>query len=330
MRKSLHLAFRRSILMKYRHQIRILLAILLAFGFQDLAYGQFTQPYLMKEGLTAMKKSVADSGWKNPVLTTIATIGDTTGLGQAGSLLGNGFDMKNGKSTLWVYVLSIVDASGNPATKLLAYIKVAFLGLQQVPLPADAIPSDVPFQPQDSIPTSSVLNSDAIVAKLNANEDYQSFIKANPASKSSFIVLFTSPVEFPGTPFTAGSPLWNFNFSDPADTLAPTLTCFTHAVTGETICFAPDFTSVKEDLASQDQMNMLVHPIPQGINGVLLLPKSESSRISLEITDLMGRTVYSVQDINSSQLTLPILSSGIYMARLHNEHGISSLRFIQQ
>ncbi|MGA1307002.1 MAG: T9SS type A sorting domain-containing protein [Candidatus Kapaibacteriota bacterium] len=316
--------------MKYRLCITSFFAVIALFAMQDKAIAQFTQPYLMKEGLTAMKKAVADSGWKKPVLTTIVTIGDTTGLGQAGALLGNGFDMKTGRSTLWVYVISIEDAAGNPATKLLAYIKVPIIGMQQVPLPADAVPGDVPFQPQDSIPAASVLNSDAIVGKVAANVDYQSFIKENPKAKSSFIVLFTSPIEFPGTPFQAGAPLWNFNFADPADTLAPSLTCFTHAVTGETVCFGSEPTSVKEELASNDELSMLIHPIPQGMNGTILISSQCAAHSSLEITDLMGRTVYSQSHIESSQLTLPVLPSGVYMARLQHPHGISSLRFIQQ
>jgi hypothetical protein len=320
----------RNYVMKYRLCITSFFAVIALFAMQDKAIAQFTQPYLMKEGLTAMKKAVADSGWKKPVLTTIVTIGDTTGLGQAGALLGNGFDMKTGRSTLWVYVISIEDATGNPATKLLAYIKVPLIGMQQVPLPADAVPGDVPFQPQDSIPTASVLNSDAIVGKVAANADYKSFIKENPKAKSSFIVLFTSPFEFPGTPFQAGAPLWNFNFADPADTLAPSLTCLTHAVTGETVCFGSEPTSVNEELASNDELAMLIHPIPQGMNGTIVISSQCAAHSSLEITDLMGSTVYTQRNIETSQLALPSLSPGVYMARLQHAHGISSLRFIQQ
>ncbi|MFZ9815676.1 MAG: T9SS type A sorting domain-containing protein, partial [Candidatus Kapaibacteriota bacterium] len=51
---------------------------------------------------------------------------------------------------------------------------------------------------------------------------------------------------------------------------------------------------------------------------------------SLEITDLMGSIVYTQRNIETSQLALPSLSPGVYMARLQHAHGISSLRFIQQ
>jgi hypothetical protein len=143
--------------MVLRRFIRIVIAFALFLCLQDYAIAQFTQPFLMKEGLQSVKKVAADSGWKRPILTTVATIGDTAGIAAgAGGLLTTAFDMKTGRSPVWIYILGVEDASGNSATKLLAYIKVPILGLQQFPLPADAVPGDIPFQPQDSIPTALV------------------------------------------------------------------------------------------------------------------------------------------------------------------------------
>lgn len=318
--------------MVHRQFIRILLAFALFLCLQDYANAQLTQPFLMKEGLQSVRKAAADSGWKNPILTTVATIGDTTGIGGGtGGLLTNAFDIKTGRSPVWIYVLGIEDASGNSATKLLAYVKVPFLGLQQFPLPADAIPGDVPFQPQDSIPTAAVLNSDAIANKVNANATYQSFIKENPKAKSAFIVLFTSPFDIPETPFTAGAPLWNFDFSDQADSLAPSLGCFVHGVTGETICFESGFTSVNEEHNQITQARLQTHPIPQGLNGILQLPNNADGQATfIEIHDLMGKSVFSVKSSDNTLITLPLLPPGVYIARIQDANGISSLRFIQQ
>ncbi|MCE2754565.1 MAG: T9SS type A sorting domain-containing protein [Ignavibacteriae bacterium] len=304
----------------------------LLFGITSNVSAQFTQPYLVKEALPNVKKAATDSGWVNPTITAIATIGDTTGLGQAGALLGGGFDLKSGRSTLWVYIVSIIDGTGNTATKLLAYIKVPILGFQQVPLPADAVPGDIPFQPQDSIPTSSMLNSDAIATKINANETYQKFSKDNPKAKSSFIVLFTSPFDIPETPFSAGTSLWNFNFADQSDSLASSMSCFVNAKSGETICFeSGEIVSVNEDESLLLNMKMNVHPIPHGMNGTLVLP-SELTSGHLDIIDLFGRTVYSVEHIQavSQSIQLPQLMPGVYVARLNQEGTYSSIRFIQQ
>ncbi|MFM7543991.1 MAG: T9SS type A sorting domain-containing protein [Ignavibacteria bacterium] len=318
--------------MVHRQSIRILLAFALFLCLQDYANAQFTQPFLMKEGLQSVKKVAADSGWKSPILTTVATIGDTSGIGGGtGGLLRTAFDMKTGRSPLWIYILGIEDASGNSATKLLAYIKVPILGLQQFPLPADAVPGDVPFQPQDSIPTALVMNSDGIVNKVNANATYQSFIKENPKAKSAFIVLFTSPFDIPETPFTAGAPLWNFNFSDQADSLAPSLTCFVHGVTGETICIDAPFTSINEERDQIAHASLKIHPIPQGMNGILQFSNIDTDQsVFVDVTDLMGRSVYSSQSTDKSFITLPLLSAGVYIARIQDASGISSLRFIQQ
>ena len=318
--------------MVLRRFIRIVIAFALFLCLQDYAIAQFTQPFLMKEGLQSVKKVAADSGWKRPILTTVATIGDTAGIAAgAGGLLTTAFDMKTGRSPVWIYILGVEDASGNSATKLLAYIKVPILGLQQFPLPADAVPGDIPFQPQDSIPTALVLNSDAIVNKVNANATYQSFIKENPKAKSAFIVLFTSPFDIPETPFTAGTPLWNFSFSDRADSLAPSLSCFVHGVTGETICIDAPFTSINEENNNIAHASLKIHPIPQGMNGILQFSNNHTDQsVFVVVSDLLGRTVFSSQSTDTSFMTLPLLPAGIYIARIQDASGISSLRFIQQ
>lgn len=318
--------------MVLRRFIRIVIAFALFLCLQDYAIAQFTQPFLMKEGLQSVKKVAADSGWKRPILTTVATIGDTAGIAAgAGGLLTTAFDMKTGRSPVWIYILGVEDASGNSATKLLAYIKVPILGLQQFPLPPDAVPGDIPFQPQDSIPTALVLNSDAIVNKVNANATYQSFIKENPKAKSAFIVLFTSPFDIPETPFTAGTPLWNFNFSDQADSLAPSLSCFVHGVTGETICIDAPFTSINEENNNIAHASLKIHPIPQGMNGILQFSNNHTDQsVFVVVSDLLGRTVFSSQSTDTSIMTLPLLPAGIYIARIQDASGISSLRFIQQ
>ncbi|MBM4150648.1 MAG: T9SS type A sorting domain-containing protein [Ignavibacteria bacterium] len=315
--------------MLHRQFTRILLVFALFLCLQDYANAQLTQPFLMKEGLQSVKKAAADSGWKSPILTTVVTIGDTTGIG--GGLLTTAFDMKTGRSPIWIYILGIEDARGNSETKLLAYVKLPFLGLQQFPLPADAVPGDIPFQPQDSIPTALVMNSDGIVNKVNANATYQSFIKENPKAKSAFIVLFTSPLDIPGTPFTTGAPLWNFNFSDQADSLAPSLTCFVHGVTGETICIDAPFTSINEESDQIAHASLKIHPIPQGTNGILQFSNMDADQsVFVDVTDLMGRSVYSSQSNDKSFITLPLLPAGVYIARIQDASGISSLRFIQQ
>ncbi len=318
--------------MVLRRFIRIVIAFALFLCLQDYAIAQFTQPFLMKEGLQSVKKVAADSGWKRPILTTVATIGDTAGIAAgAGGLLTTAFDMKTGRSPVWIYILGVEDASGNSATKLLAYIKVPILGLQQFPLPPDAVPGDIPFQPQDSIPTALVLNSDAIVNKVNANATYQSFIKENPKAKSAFIVLFTSPFDIPETPFTAGTPLWNFSFSDRADSLAPSLSCFVHGVTGETICIDAPFTSINEENNNIAHASLKIHPIPQGMNGILQFSNNHTDQsVFVVVSDLLGRTVFSSQSTDTSIMTLPLLPAGIYIARIQDASGISSLRFIQQ
>jgi len=318
--------------MVLRRFIRIVIAFALFLCLQDYAIAQFTQPFLMKEGLQSVKKVAADSGWKRPILTTVATIGDTAGIAAgAGGLLTTAFDMKTGRSPVWIYILGVEDASGNSATKLLAYIKFPILGLQQFPLPADAVPGDIPFQPQDSIPTALVMNSDAIVNKVNANATYQSFIKENPKAKSAFIVLFTSPFDIPETPFTAGTPLWNFNFSDQADSLAPSLSCFVHGVTGETICIDAPFTSINEENNNIAHASLKIHPIPQGMNGILQFSNNHTDQsVFVVVSDLLGRTVFSSQSTDTSIMTLPLLPAGIYIARIQDASGISSLRFIQQ
>ena len=304
----------------------------LFIGFSYDATAQFTQSYLVKEALPSVKKAATDSGWVNPVITAIATIGDTTGLGQAAGLLGGGFDQKTGRSTIWVYIVSITDGTGNPATKLLAYIKVPILGFQQVPLPADAVPGDIPFQPQDSIPTASIINSDAVATAINANESYKEFAKVNPKAKSAFIVLFTSPFDIPDSPFQAGIPLWNFNFADQADSLAPSMTCFVNAITAETFCIENEApVSVQEDIAQESSIQVLNHPIAHGMNGIITFPAIEE-HARFEVIDLFGRTVFTIDGMQSgiSSITLPLLTTGVYLARLNQEGNYSTIRFIQQ
>jgi hypothetical protein len=305
----------------------------LFIGMTYSVLAQFTQPYLVKEALPNVKKAAADSGWTNPSLTAIATIGDTTGLGQAGGLLGGGFDLKSGRSTIWVYILSVTDNSGNTSSKLLAYIKVQLLGFQQIPLPSDAVPGDIPFEPQDSIPTASMLNSDAIATSMSANTQYKDFMNVNPKAKPAFIVLFTSPFPIPETSFSAGTPLWNFNFSDPADSLAPNLSCFVNAINGETFCFDSEGpVSIDEEIATQNSdLQMSIHPIPNGMNGSITILNG-LQEATLDVVDLFGRTMFetTVHQSGTSTLMIPRLSPGIYVARLKQADKFSTIRFIQQ
>jgi len=304
----------------------------LVLGITYSASAQLTQPYLVKEALPNVRKAATDSGWVNPSITAIVTIGDTAGLGESGGLLGGVFDVKTGRSPLWIYVVSITDANGNPQTKFLAFIKVPFLGLQQFPIPADAAPGDLELIAQDSLPVSKMLNSDAITNAMNSNKMYQDFSKANPKAKSPFIALFSFPFELPESPFAAGSPLWNFNFEDQSDSLAPSMSCFVHAVTGETFCFeagAP--VSVNEENSKESSLRILSHPIAHGMNGLLTFPATIGNA-QIEIIDLFGRTVCSFDQLQPgiSSITLPHLLPGVYVARLNQEGNYSSIRFIQQ
>ena len=304
----------------------------LLFGITSNAKAQLTQPYLVKEALPSVKKAASDSGWVNPSISAIVTIGDTAGLGGNGGLLGGAFDMKTGRSPLWIYVVSVIDANGNPQTKLLAFIKVPFLGLQQFPIPADAAPGDLDLFSQDSLPVSKMLNSDAITNALNANKIYQDFSKVNPKAKSSFIALFSFPFELPETPFTAGSPLWSFTFEDLSDSLSPTMSCFVHSVTGETFCFEAEApVSVNEEITKESSLRLMSHPIAHGMNGILTFPEI-SGNAQIGIIDLFGRTVYSFDQLQpgTSSITLPQLLPGVYVARFNQEGTYSSIRFIQQ
>jgi len=271
----------------------------LLFGITSNAIAQLTQPYLVKEALPSVKKAASDSGWVNPSISAIVTIGDTAGLGGNGGLLGGAFDMKTGRSPLWIYVVSITDANGNPQTKFLAFIKVPFLGLQQFPIPSDAVPDDLDFFSQDSLPVSKMLNSDAIANALNANKMYQDFSKANPKAKSSFIALFSFPFELPD---------------------------------GEIFCFEAEVpVSVNEEIAQESSLHILNHPIAHGMNGILTFPVI-SGNAHIEIIDLFGRTVYSFDQLQpgTSSITLSQLLPGVYVARLNQEGTYSSIRFIQQ
>lgn len=304
----------------------------LFFGITSTTNAQLTQPYLVKEALPSVKKAASDSGWVNPSISAIVTIGDTAGLGGNGGLLGGTFDMKTGRSPLWIYVVSITDANGNPQTKFLAFIKVPFLGLQQFPIPEDAAPGELDLLSQDSLPVTTMLNSDAIANAMNSNKMYQDFAKANPKAKSSFIALFSFPFELPESPFVAGSPLWSFTFENLSDSLSPTMSCFVHAVTGETFCFEAEApVSVNEDITKESSLHILNHPIAHGMNGILTFPEI-SGNANIGIFDLFGRTVCSFEQLQSgtSSITLPQLLPGVYVARLNQEGTYSSIRFIQQ
>jgi hypothetical protein len=307
--------------------------VCLFFGITSNASAQLTQPYLVKEALPNIKKVTSDSGWVNPFITVIATIGDTAGLGESGGLLGGAFDMKTGRSPLWIYVVSITDANGNPQSKIVAFIKVPFLGLQQFPIPDDVVSPVLFFEEFiDSLPVSTMLNSDAITNAIKANKLYQDFSTAHPKAKSSFIVLVSNPFEFPGSPFTEGSPLWSFTFEDESDSLSPTMQCAVHAVTGETFCFDPEtLVSVNDEIIQESSLRLLSHPIAHGMNGILTFPVI-SGNAQIEIMDLFGRIVFSNDQlqIGTTSITLPQLLPGVYVARLNQEGTYSSIRFIQQ
>jgi hypothetical protein len=308
------------------------LAILLGAGHSMKA--QLTQPFLMREGINAALKAASDSGWTERKLVAIVTIGDTAGLG-VGQLLTSAFDLNRGTSPVWVYVIAAKDKSGTDILRLLAYIKVPILGLNQFPIPDGVIPSDLPFTPTDSLPISKMLNSDAIAQKLNANTQFKSFRTQYPSIKPSFISSFVLPLPIPGLSFSAGDPIWGFSM-DGGDAMPGVgLDCYVHGVSGEVICQAP--LSAEQDNAISNS-GFSIYPNPAGQTGQIILKVPEnqfSAAKQIQIMDALGTTVrtLNVQSHPDHSIIIPIagLNSGSWFLRYTSQDGKSVvLPFIVQ
>jgi hypothetical protein len=110
------------------------------------------------------------------------------------------------------------------------------------------------------------------------------------------------------------------------------MSCFVHAVTGETFCFEAEApVSVSEEITEESSLRLMSHPIAHGMKGILTFPEI-SGNAQIGIFDLFGRTVYSFDQLQpgTSSITLPQLLPGVYVARLNQEGMYSSIRFIQQ
>jgi hypothetical protein len=312
--------------MKNIVQSLLVLSILCFGAFYSQA--QFAQPYLMNEGIAAAKKVAADSGWKSPKMVSIVTLGDTTGLGQIVSLIGGVYDIKTGKSPIWIYVVSALDKSDSVITKLIAFIKVPILGFQQFPIPDGAGPGDIPFVPQDTIP-SNVLNSDIIATKLKADMGFKTYNAKYPTAKPPFIVVFTSPFELPGVNFPAGTPMWLFNFAD-TKTQEPVYDCYVNAITGEVICQAP--LSMNETVIAQEELHVSPNPVANGNSAQLNIPASMfDPHATISIVNILGETVFTFNSLLNigEKLQLPQFSPGSYFVRYTTQTGYVHTPFVQ-
>ncbi|GDX65520.1 hypothetical protein LBMAG36_05860 [Chlorobiota bacterium] len=312
--------------MKKIVQLFLVMSIICVGAFSSQA--QFAQPYLMNEGIAAAKKIAADSGWKSPKLVSIVTLGDTTGLGQIVSLIGGVYDIKTGKSPIWIYVISALDKSDSVITKLLAMIKVPFLGFQQFPIPDGAGPGNIPFVPQDTIP-SNVLNSDIIATKLKADMGFKTYNAKYPTAKPPFILVFSSPFELPGVNFPAGTPIWLFNFADPK-TQEAVYDCYVNAINGEVICQAP--LSMNETIIVQDDLNVSPNPVLHGNSAQLNIPVSKfDQHATISIANILGETVFSFNSVLNigDKLQLPQFSPGSYFVRYTTQTGTVYTPFVQ-
>lgn len=239
--------------------------------------------------------AIACAGLKVPVL---------------GSELYLGIDMDKGTAPLWYYVVYSKNLDTMGAAPL-----VRLTGVCGAP-PIDDVPefsNDGEFG-MEGIPNGYIEGS-ALVQKIKDNEQYQGFHAAHPDSLPSTAMLSVSQEDF-GT-YPAGTPFWVFFWASNQQGTLPFI-CYTHAITGETICMGGTTESVTGEKAIQAGYNLF--PNPSAENTMLGMPISMLGKsVQVEAIDVTGRRVLLATDLVTSipmMLNTSMLSTGMWSVQV--------------
>jgi Secretion system C-terminal sorting domain len=290
-----------------------------------LAAQTFT-PFKASEGKSTAVSSAKSGGFTGGVLTSIATLGDTTFFGSflpANLKSAVNINMSKGTAAFWGYRfaqrINNVDSSGS-------YAVVKPLFFLAVPAPIPDLP-DVPIRVDTALP-ATFMDSDIMLQKVAANPEYISYMQRFPKAKVQTAALGTS---LPNRPVQ--TPLWIVFVGQTVG--ETTLSCIIEAAdnNGACTCRENAVSSVHEYSA---ESTAVIYPNPVTGTDIVVSFSPDASEQDVNIrvysalgSELLNRTLQR-RPAGRVPLSIEGLVPGIYSVCINDGRRQEWLRVVKQ
>lgn len=269
--------------------INRILPLLLALIITTGAFSQDVRDYRPKEHEAIARAAAVQNGIENPILIGVGTItGAVEGLPVKLS-----YSPTTGLASIWTYYYK--DANDENMKSAIALVNV-IVNFIPYPLTAEQIASLPP------IPTTEIsgdwMNTDVFAENLMKNPVASEFFTiASSKINIEYVALGANETN---NNLQIGSPYWLIKANSEENSGA-NLTCFTHAISGETFCDV--INSVKE-ISIRD--NLFAYPNPA--SEFITIPLEEINSFSkiYAFNQLGEKFDFSAQNLSGNEVTLNI------------------------
>lgn len=283
-------------------------------------------PFKASEGKSTAVSSAKSGGFTGGVLTSIATLGDTTFFGSflpANLKSAVNINMSKGTAAFWGYRfaqrINNIDSTGS-------YAVVKPLIFLAVPAPIPDLPN-VPIRVDTALP-ATFMDSDVMLQKVSANPEYISYMQRYPKAKVQTAALGmslrSSPVQ---------TPLWIVFVGQTVG--ENTLSCIIEAANNNGACSCTEnaVTSVHE---FSTESSAIVYPNPViGSDFVILFPTDATEQIvTFRVYTALGSQIVSRSLLREPGGRVSIsgegLAPGVYSICINDSSHQEWLRVVKQ
>lgn len=287
---------------------------------------QTLTPFKASEGKSTAVSSAKSGGFTNGVLTSIATLGDTTFFGSflpANLKSAVNINMSKGTAAFWGYRfaqrINNIDSTGS-------YAVVRPLFYLAVPAPIPDLPN-VPIRVDTALP-ATFMDSDVMLQKVSANPEYISYMQRFPKAKVQTAALGmslrSSPVQ---------TPLWIVFVGQTVG--ETTLSCIIEAANNNGACSCTEnaVTSVHE---FSTESSAIVYPNPvKGSDFVVSFPTDATEQIvTFRVYTALGSQIVSRSLLREPGGRVSIsgegLAPGVYSICINDGSRQEWLRVVKQ
>lgn len=282
------------------------------------SYAQFGNltPFTAKDAnaLKAGKDQSVTDGLKVPKLLFIGTFAGSIPV--QGITLDVKVDMEKGTATTWAY--SYYDSLMVDSVKTYAVIKLPIVGtFMAVGIPFSMISDNLPFLPTKPLDNTSWKPVESLKDSIKNNPDFSAFKAAN---SDWAIQMLGLGMNTENPMFQLDKPYWIITFN----AAKSSITCFTQAETGETVCIEIP-TGINDN---PSESGFAVYPNPAQNHAIINIPKEiQTGTMKMKLVNSNGelvRDLFTPQNQETDKLLLNTseLANGVYMLILNsgNKH----------
>jgi hypothetical protein len=227
-------------------------------------------------------------------------------------------NLETGRSPLWVYIVYSAALDTVTTVPIVRVLGQCNDDLFPDPGTADQL-EGIRFAPLPN----GYLEGTALTARLKSDATFNAFRQQHPDSNATIVILATSDEQVLSYP--AGTPFWLFTWVPADQSLG--LTCVVHALTGETLCFGDDPTSVATEASER---GFGIAPNPASADAIVRVPQEWiGRRITIDAVNSTGQIVPLVSEKQIFAPVVPInaglLANGMWSLRVGDGHTFQTI-----